>query len=729
MDAPQLKSNLEKAIAILPGSRDRSGGPIIIFLSHGDSTDFPFSDVASVLSYLAQIPDEKCTSKGYTVVIDMRHAWIKYMKTILKACQHLLGNRIRQMIIVKPEQFLEKQKINLELKLEVYNFSINFVHVSKLSKYIDLNQLTFSLFGTYAYDHDLWISLRLKYESFLKDGGHMLRRVENYIKSCSENSMVSNMEKGAVLLEADGHDLCDDLRSNSTMSNVNYWPNPDHLLAANRVETLCQQIRSICDQLKGRSIEQSKMNKEKSEKILFEQFLVGVNNVSDWLTEPGEKWLQTLHEIGESKDEAEQLKRDHEQLESKTQEIMNQISDLKLMADELINANDMRSVEVLKQRDFIDTLSKSFLMRVKHQMLVAELSVTFHGLVDEFSARLDELLDNLCSEANVNDINGAEAALQMLDVRLNSIGDSKLCRNKLYDNVMIDGQNFLDRLNVRDQQILINKSPDYDCSPIRDYLPGILHVRRLLTEVDDRKQRSNQLSDVRRLKLQQLLQLYTCERDADQAIKWLNELYELLVFQCTKNGSSAEETMSLRRDYQQLEYASRSTRDYGKQLIQISLVLRRSLRFEMAKNHELAQKLDECWSKFCRGLSERFTRLNLSQSFFAGLKQVNAKVDELCSIMSDQNDSKSKNAAPNDPDSTVSSSIVRPEIEHFKKQVLNEIREIRHVGQALMERIDQPLVPLPLGVNKDETFIDKQAVEGIRSRLSEIESKLNYLNT
>ncbi len=41
--------------------------------------------------------------------------------------------------------------------------------------------------------------------------------------------------------------------------------------------------------------------------------------VSDWLLGPGEKWLLTLHEIGESKDEAEQLKREHDHLDAKSQ--------------------------------------------------------------------------------------------------------------------------------------------------------------------------------------------------------------------------------------------------------------------------------------------------------------------------------------------------------------------------------------------------------------------------
>lgn len=38
----------------------------------------------------------------------------------------------------------------------------------------------------------------------------------------------------------------------------------------------------------------------------------------DWIEGPGEKWLLTLHEIGENKDEARQLVKEHQQLALKS---------------------------------------------------------------------------------------------------------------------------------------------------------------------------------------------------------------------------------------------------------------------------------------------------------------------------------------------------------------------------------------------------------------------------
>ena len=49
-----------------------------------------------------------------------------------------------------------------------------------------------------------------------------------------------------------------------------------------------------------------------------------------------------------------------------------------------------------------------------------------------------------------------------------------------------------------------------------DFTDTIRHCQTVLDELNERKQRSDELSEVRKLRLQQCLQLKTCERDAEQ---------------------------------------------------------------------------------------------------------------------------------------------------------------------------------------------------------------------
>lgn len=72
-----------------------------------------------------------------------------------------------------------------------------------------------------------------------------------------------------------------------------------------------------------------------------------------------------------------------------------------------------------------------------------------------------------------------------------------------------DGQSLLDEMSRP-----VKNAMGKDITP--DYSAQIKHVQKRLEDLQERKLRCNELSDVRKLKLQQILQLRTCERDAEQ---------------------------------------------------------------------------------------------------------------------------------------------------------------------------------------------------------------------
>ena len=70
-----------------------------------------------------------------------------------------------------------------------------------------------------------------------------------------------------------------------------------------------------------------------------------------------------------------------------------------------------------------------------------------------------------------------------------------------------------------------------------DYSRGVAHVRMTLDELRERKLRTDELCDVRRIKLQQLLQLRQSERDAEQVINHHKMLVLLVVMTNLKSAS------------------------------------------------------------------------------------------------------------------------------------------------------------------------------------------------
>ena len=80
------------------------------------------------------------------------------------------------------------------------------------------------------------------------------------------------------------------------------------------------------------------------------------------------------------------------------------------------------------------------------------------------------------------------------------------------DRAFSEGQNLLAQLILP-----VKDASGKDVTP--NNKPHIEHVERMLEELQKRKIRCDELADVRKLKLQQILQLRTCERDAEQVKK------------------------------------------------------------------------------------------------------------------------------------------------------------------------------------------------------------------
>ncbi|EPB66924.1 hypothetical protein ANCCEY_13986 [Ancylostoma ceylanicum] len=158
----------------------------------------------------------------------------------------------------------------------------------------------------------------------------------------------------------------------------------------------------------------------------------------------------------------------------------------------------------------------------------------------------------------------------------------------MYESVTMCGASFIDDLSAEEVNV-------HGKRVIRDYMAGIVHVREQLAAARERRKRRAlfiywclELVDVRRLKLQQFTQLFTCENDAQQAIKWLEELHETLLKDYNQIGSAEDDLRYLREDRLKLEDTARIG---------------------------LNEKLEQTWGRLCRALSENEAKLNVTEAF------------------------------------------------------------------------------------------------------------------
>ncbi|KAJ8320412.1 hypothetical protein KUTeg_001999 [Tegillarca granosa] len=405
-------------------------------------------------------------------------------------------------------------------------------------------------------------------------------------------------------------------------------------------------------------------------------------NVVNWILGPGEKLLASRVDIGDSYEAADELRKRHEELEIKCTDTYGQYAELRHRADEMMADDHSAAEDIRSLRDYMDTVCRSFASRLERRRILLITSVRFHRLSEEFSQKLDNLLELLCSEIDAENVDKAEEAIQDLQDKCDSIDAAA-------QQTLSDGQSLLDEMS----------------RPIKN----------AFEDLQERKMRCDELADVRKLKLQQILQLRTCERDADQAIDWIFELCDVMTFTHKNMGRSQQEVEVLQEEHKKFEATAAGTYDYGKQLLQAAIVLRRSLRFDLQPNNERAQRLEEAWKLFTQGTSERANRLTVSAMFLASADKLFDGIENLLVPISQ----------------TLSGEITVPQVlQRFtpdKNQVENDFQDTHRMGKALIDRLSLPVIIVE-GNEKRYSVDDQGAGDMINGMLRKLERKLNDLN-
>ncbi|KAK6106609.1 Divergent CRAL/TRIO domain family protein [Brugia pahangi] len=605
---------IESSVIALPGCRDRSGSPLL-FINCVDNVSKPgmkttnapsYEELVSVISYLSQIPGENVCKLGFTVVIDGRKATIKHMRSALRACQQALYRRIRFIFVIQPEKFLDQQKLNFELIKEAYQFKCTLISLNKLLRFVDAMQLPDTLGGTLHYDPYLWILLRQKIENYVNRANNWIennKRRDNMISNQCDETFKKDILNSNALLKI-GDDLLGELTQNNRM---NLLKNGDWDNAVQHVDFLMKQIKDIEEKSS-----EAKYRKQRYVPLkLLEDHSEGVHNLVNWILGAGERWLLTLHEIGESYDDAKQLLKEHNELEKKLIGVEGQSCELVAVGRELQHQFPRHAMALQQSIDSVQQLVHAFCTRVMYQKEVSLHSVNFYHMLNEFSRKTNLLLESLCTNVKANDIATAEKERKEMEVKVDEL-------EKTYHCVITSGMSFINKLCT-------DQSNSTGRLITRDYSASIVHIREILEESCGRRWRCQNLADVRRLKINQLLQLYTCEEDGQQVVNWIEELYQTLV----NSYNDFEQLHLMLENRSKLEETARSTYGYGKQLCQVILVLRRSLRLEIRPGLKLNQRLESAWAKFCCAFNKKRMELDIINAFQSTVRKVNERLDEL----------------------------------------------------------------------------------------------------
>ncbi|XP_059356496.1 SEC14 domain and spectrin repeat-containing protein 1-like [Carassius carassius] len=684
MEASKMLPMLKKKLAFLSGGKDRRSGLILTIPLCTEQTSM--EELSATLDYLLGIPSEKCKARGFTVIVDGRKSQWNIVKTVVLMLQNVIPAEVSLVCVVKPDEFWDKKVTHFCFWKEKdrLGFEVILVSANKLTRYIEPCQLTDEFGGSLVYDHLDWLNKRLVFEKFTKESTSLLDELtvinENEKGSqaekerSSESNILPSFDPETVLQT--GHELLSELQqrrfngSEGGGGGTAWSPMDDELLAQ-------PQVMKLLDSLREQYTKYQEVCRQRSKRSQLEEIQTKVMQVVNWLEGPGTEQLCTQWGIGDSIRASQALQQKHEEIESQHSEWFAVYVELNQQIAALLSAGDEEDLMELKglQQQLSDVCYRQA-SQLEFRQNVLQSAHEFHMTAQDMSQQLDGLLGMLCADVAPADGAAIQQTLKHLEEKLKSVeGALQSLREK--------GQVLLDQMSTQ-------TSFSYGKDVSIENKENIDHIHSVMDDMQLRKQRCEDMVDVRRLKMLQMVQLFKCEEDASQAVEWLGELLDALLKTHIRLGDDSQETKGLLEKHKKFVDVAQSTYDYGRQLLQATVVLCQSLRCTTRSSGDTLPRLNRVWKQFTVTSDERQHRLEMASTFHTAAEKILRESPESAELMVD--------------------------VEPYE--------EVETVGKGLLDRLTVPVI-FPDG---SEQFFGSpgdmaSSAESIRERMKLVEEK------
>ncbi|XP_061580262.1 LOW QUALITY PROTEIN: SEC14 domain and spectrin repeat-containing protein 1 [Cololabis saira] len=612
MEATAIFPILQKKLAFLSGGKDRRSGLILTIPLCSDQTSM--EELGATLDYLLSIPSDKCKARGFTVIVDGRKSPWNIVKTVVLMLQNVIPAEVSLVCVVKPDEFWDKKVTHFCFWKEKdrLGFEVILVSANKLTRYIEPCQLTDDFGGSLDYDHGDWLSKRLVFEKFTKESTSLL----DELSTINEGDKSSSIDKSdcALLPSFDPETVLQtvspyvaqppSLMSSPSPSAPAWCPMEEELLAQPRV-------MKLLDSLREQYTRYQELCRQRNKRSQLDEIHAKVMQVVTWLQGPGSELLKTHQAIGDSIRAAQALQQKHEEIESQHSEWFAVYVELNQQIAALLSAGEEEEVVELKglQQQLSDVCYRQA-AQLESRQNVLQAAQSFHSSTQELSQQLDGLLGMLCADVAPTDGASIQQNLKLLEEKLQTVeAGLTALRQK--------GALLLEQMCSQPAWALEEAE-----SPAGEQQDNVQHIQAVMEEMQLRKQRCEDMVDVRRLKMLQMVQLFKCEEDASQAVEWLGELLDALLKTHVRLGDDSQETRTMLDKHKKFVDVAQSTYDYGRQLLQATVVLCQSLRCTTRSSGDTLPRLNRVWKQFSVSADERQQRLELALNFHLTAEKV-----------------------------------------------------------------------------------------------------------
>uniref|UniRef100_A0A3Q0SQR4 SEC14 and spectrin domains 1 n=1 Tax=Amphilophus citrinellus TaxID=61819 RepID=A0A3Q0SQR4_AMPCI len=605
MEATTILPVLKKKLAFLSGGKDRRSGLILTIPLGSDQTSM--EELSATLDYLLSIPSEKCKARGFTVIVDGRKSQWNIVKTVVLMLQNVIPAEVSLVCVVKPDEFWDKKVTHFCFWKEKdrLGFEVILVSANKLTRYIEPCQLTDDFGGSLDYDHSDWLNKRLVFEKFTKESTSLLDEL-SIINDADKSSSVDKDKSAdcALLPSFDPETVLQTGKYHFLLLNPLSGPNVEELLAQ-------PQVMKLLDSLREQYTKYQELCRQRNKRTQLDEIHAKVMQVVTWLQGPGSELLKTQQAIGDSMRAAQALQQKHEEIESQHSEWFAVYVELNQQIAALLSAGEEEEVAELKalQQQLSDVCYRQA-AQLESRQNILQAAQGFHSTTQELSQQLDGLLGMLCADVAPADGASIQQNLKLLEEKLQTV-EAGLASLRQKGALLLEQMCSQPSWPLEDTE-----------SPTADQQDNVQQIQSVMEDMQLRKQRCEDMVDVRRLKMLQMVQLFKCEEDALQAVEWLGELLDALLKTHVRLGDDSQETRTMLDKHRKFVDVAQSTYDYGRQLLQATVVLCQSLRCTTRSSGDTLPRLNRVWKQFSVSAEERQQRLELALNFHTAAERV-----------------------------------------------------------------------------------------------------------
>ncbi|CAN8184293.1 unnamed protein product [Coccothraustes coccothraustes] len=553
------------------------------------------------------------------------------IKPLLKILQESFPCCIHVALIIKPDNFWQKQRTNFGSSK--FEFETNMVSLEGLTKVVDPSQLTPEFDGCLEYNHEEWIEIRVAFEDYISNATHMLSRLEELQDILSKKEMPQDLEGARNMIEehsqlkkkvikapiedldVEGQKLLQRIQSSDSFPKKNSGSgNADLQNLLPKVSTMLDRLHSTRQHL-HQMWHVRKLKLDQCFQLrLFEQ---DAEKMFDWITHNKGLFLNSYTEIGTSHPHAMELQTQHNHFAMNCMNVYVNISRIMSVASRLIESGHYASQQIKQIASQLEQEWKAFAAALEERSTLLDMSSIFHQKAEQYMSNVDSWC-KACGEVEL------PSELQDLEDAIHHHQGIYEHITLAYSEVSQDGKSLLDKL----QRPLTPGSSD-SLTASANYSKAVHHVLDVIHEVLHHQRQLENIWQHRKVRLHQRLQLCVFQQDVQQVLDWIENHGEAFLSKHTGVGKSLHRARALQKRHEDFEEVAQNTYTNADKLLEAAEQLAQTGECDPEEIYQAAHQLEDRIQDFVRRVEQRKILLDMSVSFHTHVKELWTWLEEL----------------------------------------------------------------------------------------------------